>query len=180
MPYRHATGGNWVAQNRVCDDVMTSARTLIEALGTDFAGLVEYDETARWSDIDATSESLFNFVYGANLAEAVGLARLRVPRSHRAIVIAHSPPDAHRQPSGDVFFNTPAIPETIRITASEIDRCVELRLRIDALVVPPARAVLPWPDSLVEAVARTGGSFTQAASSHELADAIEDLGLRRP
>jgi hypothetical protein len=174
LPHEHSRGASGPVPTGVCDTVMTAAGELVSLLDADDE-IIEYDESARWSHLSSTTESPFAFTYGANLADAVALALVEDVRPAHVIVIAHSRPSAHGQPSGDVFFSTPPASPTVLATAAEIDRCAALDVTLDVVVVPPAGAPLPWPDEVRTAIERTGGALVQSTSPTELYDALRTV-----
>ncbi len=80
----------------------------------------------------------FDFIYGANLAHALELARQACTDSgsRRILVIAYNEPSAHNETSrGQTFFCYPPVAETRRAVEEQVARCQAENIRIDVVLL---------------------------------------------
>jgi uncharacterized protein with von Willebrand factor type A (vWA) domain len=104
----------------------------------DYLGLVGFSATAREIRPGELPEVSWDFAYGTNLQHALVLGRKMLASksgSKQIIVITDGEPTAHILDNGEVFFNYPAVPETIEATLLEVARCTRDRIVINSFVL---------------------------------------------
>ena len=69
------------------------------------------------------------------------------------IVVTDGEPTAHIEPDGEVLFNYPPIPETLRRTMAEVVRCTRAGIAINVFALDIERTQFPF----VEQIARVNG-----------------------
>ena len=92
----------------------------------DYLGIVGFSEVAREIRPDEVPTAMWDYVYGTNLQHALALARRMLSHQHgtkQIIVVTDGEPTAHVDDYGEVFFNYPPVPETLRRTMAEVIRC---------------------------------------------------------
>jgi uncharacterized protein with von Willebrand factor type A (vWA) domain len=92
----------------------------------DYLGIVGFSEVAREIRPDEVPTAMWDYVYGTNLQHALALARRMLAHEHgskQIIVVTDGEPTAHVDDAGEVWFNYPPIPETLRRTMAEVIRC---------------------------------------------------------
>ncbi len=110
----------------------------------DYLGLVGFSATAREIRPEELPEVSWDLAYGTNLQHALVLGRRMLASkggSKQIIVITDGEPTAHIQPDGEVFFNYPAVPETIEATLREVARCTKDRIVINTFVLDETGAL---------------------------------------
>ena len=83
-------------------------------------------------------EVSWDFVYGTNMQHAFVLARQLLAKqsgTKQIIMITDGEPTAHIEPSGDVFFNYPPVPETVDATLREVARCTRDGIKINTFML---------------------------------------------
>ncbi len=104
----------------------------------DYLGIVGFSATAREiTQMDLPSVS-WDFAYGTNLQHALELSRTLLRNesgTKQVIVITDGEPTAHIEDSGEVYFNYPAVPETIERTMREVLRCTNEHIVINTFVL---------------------------------------------
>lgn len=104
----------------------------------DFLGLVGFSATAREIRPHELPEVSWDFAYGTNLQHALALSRTMLAGkagAKQVIVITDGEPTAHVLEGGEVFFDYPASPETIRATLGEVVRTTRAGIRINTFVL---------------------------------------------
>src|SRR4029453_2327076 len=104
----------------------------------DCLGLVGFSETARVLRPEQLPEVSWDFVYGTNMQHGFALARKLLARqsgTKQIIMITDGEPTAHVTSSGDVFFNSPPVTETVEATLREVLRCTRDGIRINTFML---------------------------------------------
>lgn len=117
----------------------------------DYLGIVGFSATAREIDpLDLPSLS-WDFAYGTNLQHTLMLARKMLSKTSGAkqvILITDGEPTAHVEDDGEVFFNYPAVPETIERTLVEVRRCTREHIVINSFVLGATGALRSFVDRM--------------------------------
>ena len=125
----------------------------------DYLGIVGFSEVAREIRPDELPTAMWDYVYGTNLQHALALARRMLAHQHgtkQIIVVTDGEPTAHIDDYGEVFFNSPPVPETLRRTLAEVIRCTRAGIVINAFALDLQRTHYPF----VEQIARVNGGRT--------------------
>ena len=127
---------------------------------------------------------MWDYVYGTNLQHALALARRMLAHEHgtkQIIVVTDGEPTAHIDDYGEVFFNYPPIPETLRRTMAEVIRCTRAGIVINTFALDLQRTHYPF----VEQIARVNGGRTfyttpDALGGYVLVDFLQHRRVLRP
>ena len=150
----------------------------------DYLGIVGFSEVAREIKAEDLPTAMWDYVYGTNLQHALVLARrhagppARDQADHRGDRRrAHGP---HR-PDGEVFFNYPPEPETLRRTMAEVVRCTRAGITINVFALDLERTQYPF----VEQISRINGGRTfyttpDALGGYVLVDFLQHRRILRP
>ena len=97
------------------------------------------------------------------------------------IVVTDGEPTAHIEPDGEVFFNYPPMPETLRRTMAEVVRCTRAGITINTFALDLERTQYPF----VEQIARVNGGRTfyttpDALGGYVLVDFLQHRRVLRP
>ena len=125
----------------------------------DYLGIVGFSEIAREIRPDEVPTAMWDYVYGTNLQHALALARRMLAHEHgtkQIIVVTDGEPTAHIDDAGEVWFNYPPIPETLRRTMAEVIRCTRAGIVINTFALDLQRTHYPF----VEQIARVNGGRT--------------------
>ncbi len=125
----------------------------------DFLGIVGFSEVARRIEPEDLPTAMWDYVYGTNLQHALLLARTMLAHEHgtkQIIVVTDGEPTAHIEPDGEVEFNYPPVPETLRRTMAEVVRCTRAGITINVFALDIERTQFPF----VEQIARVNGGRT--------------------
>jgi len=125
----------------------------------DYLGIVGFSEVAREIRPDELPTAMWDYVYGTNLQHALALARRMLAHQHgtkQIIVVTDGEPTAHIDDHGEVIFNYPPVPETLRRTMAEVIRCTRAGIVINAFALDLQRTHYPF----VEQIARVNGGRT--------------------
>lgn len=119
----------------------------------DYLGLIGFSATAREISASELPSVSWDFAYGTNLQHALSLARQML--SHKTgnkqiIVITDGEPTAHVADDGSVFFNYPAVPETIERTMIEVRRCTNEHIVINTFVLNSTGALRSFVDRMTK------------------------------
>ena len=164
-------------------------------LGLEIDDYITYAEVARETSTEDAQEADFEYVYGANLAHALALARQAIAREAiarqavgRIVLVTYSLPSAHHTESGDVFFSVLPLPHTLDVTKMEARACAAEGIRVDTMLIlrpvsdaaatpEPTPASDPDPDPDPSAPRRIGMRFVEATitSDKDLIDFFQDL-----
>ena len=150
----------------------------------DYLGIVGFSEVAREIRPDELPTAMWDYVYGTNLQHALALARRMLAHQHgtkQIIVVTDGEPTAHIDDHGEVFFNYPPVPETLRRTMAEVIRCTRAGIVINAFALDLQRTHYPF----VEQIARVNGGRTfyttpDALGGYVLVDFIKHRRVLRP
>ena len=151
----------------------------------DYLGIVGFSEVAREIKPEELPTAMWDYVYGTNLQHALLLARTLLAHQHgtkQIIVVTDGEPTAHIEPDGEVFFNYPPMPETLRRTMAEVVRCTRAGITINIFALDLERTQFPF----VEQIARVNGGRTfyttpDALGGYVLVDFLQHRRvLRRP
>jgi uncharacterized protein with von Willebrand factor type A (vWA) domain len=125
----------------------------------DYLGIVGFSEVAREIRADDVPTAMWDYVYGTNLQHALALARRMLTHQHgtkQIIVVTDGEPTAHIDDHGEVFFNYPPVPETLRRTMAEVIRCTRGGIVINTFALDLQRTHYPF----VEQIAQVNGGRT--------------------
>ena len=125
----------------------------------DYLGIVGFSEVAREIRPDELPTAMWDYVYGTNLQHALALARRMLAHQHgtkQIIVVTDGEPTAHIDDYGEVHFNYPPVPETLRRTMAEVIRCTRANIVINCFALDLQRTHYPF----VEQIARVNGGRT--------------------
>lgn len=125
----------------------------------DYLGIVGFSEVARRIEPEDLPTAMWDYVYGTNLQHALLLARTMLAHEHgtkQIIVVTDGEPTAHIEPGGEVQFNYPPVPETLRRTMAEVVRCTRAGITINVFALDIERTQFPF----VEQIARVNGGRT--------------------
>ena len=118
------------------------------------------------------------------LEYALALARRMLAHQHgtkQIIVVTDGEPTAHIDDYGEVTFNYPPIPETLRRTMAEVIRCTRAGIVINTFALDLQRTHYPF----VEQIARVNGGRTfyttpDALGGYVLVDFLQHRRVLRP
>lgn len=125
----------------------------------DYLGIVGFSEVAREIKPEDLPGAMWDYVYGTNLQHALLMARKMLAHQHgtkQIIVVTDGEPTAHIEPDGEVFFNYPPVPETLRRTMAEVVRCTRAGITINVFALDLERTQFPFVDQ----IARINGGRT--------------------
>ena len=125
----------------------------------DYLGIVGFSEIAREIKPEDLPTAMWDYVYGTNLQHALAMARRMLAHQHgtkQIIVVTDGEPTAHVEPNGEVIFNYPPMPETLRRTMAEVIRCTRAGIVINVFALDLERTQFPF----VEQIARVNGGRT--------------------
>jgi uncharacterized protein with von Willebrand factor type A (vWA) domain len=125
----------------------------------DFLGIVGFSEVARRIEPENLPTAMWDYVYGTNLQHALMLSRTMLAHedgTKQIIVVTDGEPTAHIEPDGEVHFNYPPVPETLRRTMAEVVRCTRAGITINVFALDIERTQFPF----VEQIARVNGGRT--------------------
>ncbi len=150
----------------------------------DYLGIVGFSEVAREIKAEELPTAMWDYVYGTNLQHALVLARRMLAHEHgtkQIIVVTDGEPTAHIEPDGDVFFNYPPLPETLKKTLAEVVRCTRAGITINCFALDLERTHYPF----VEQIARVNGGRTfyttpDALGGYVLVDFLQHRRVMRP
>jgi uncharacterized protein with von Willebrand factor type A (vWA) domain len=150
----------------------------------DYLGIVGFSEVAREIRADEVPTAMWDYVYGTNLQHALALARRMLTHQHgtkQIIVVTDGEPTAHIDDYGEVFFNYPPVPETLRRTMAEVIRCTRGGIVINTFALDLQRTHYPF----VEQIARVNGGRTfyttpDALGGYVLVDFLQHRRILRP
>jgi uncharacterized protein with von Willebrand factor type A (vWA) domain len=150
----------------------------------DYLGIVGFSEVAREIRPDEVPTAMWDYVYGTNLQHALALARRMLSHEHgtkQIIVVTDGEPTAHVDDYGEVFFNYPPVPETLRRTMAEVIRCTRAGIVINTFALDLQRTHYPF----VEQIARVNGGRTfyttpDALGGYVLVDFLKHRRVMRP
>ncbi|MDA8357090.1 MAG: VWA domain-containing protein [Actinomycetota bacterium] len=117
----------------------------------DYLGIVGFSEVAREIKPEDLPSAMWDYVYGTNLQHALLLARKLLAHQHgtkQIIVVTDGEPTAHIDPDGEVFFNYPPVPDTLRRTMAEVVRCTRARITINVFALDLERTQFPFVDQI--------------------------------
>jgi uncharacterized protein with von Willebrand factor type A (vWA) domain len=150
----------------------------------DYLGMVGFSEVAREIRPDEMPTAMWDYVYGTNLQHALALARRMLAHEHgtkQIIVVTDGEPTAHIDDYGEVFFNYPPVPETLRRTMAEVIRCTRAGIVINTFALDLQRTHYPF----VEQIAQVNGGRTfyttpDALGGYVLVDFLQHRRVIRP
>ncbi|MHB1582265.1 MAG: vWA domain-containing protein [Acidimicrobiales bacterium] len=150
----------------------------------DYLGIVGFSEVAREIRPEELPAAMWDYVYGTNLQHALLMARRMLAHQHgtkQIIVVTDGEPTAHIEPDGDVVFNYPPRPETLRRTMAEVVRCTKAGITINIFALDLERTQFPFVDQ----IARINGGRTfytspDALGGYVLVDFLQHRRLLRP
>ena len=150
----------------------------------DYLGIVGFSEIAREIRPDEIPTAMWDYVYGTNLQHALALARRMLAHQHgskQIIVVTDGEPTAHIDDAGEVWFNYPPAPETLRRTMAEVIRCTRAGIIINTFALDLQRTHYPF----VEQIARVNGGRTfyttpDALGGYVLVDFLKHRRVLRP
>jgi uncharacterized protein with von Willebrand factor type A (vWA) domain len=150
----------------------------------DYLGIVGFSEVARQIAPEDLPTAMWDYVYGTNLQHALLLARTMLARQHgtkQIIVVTDGEPTAHIDPAGEVVFNYPPVPETLRRTMAEVVRCTKAGITINVFALDIERTQFPF----VEQIARVNGgrafsTTPDALGGYVLVDFLRHRRVLRP
>ncbi len=140
----------------------------------DYLGIVGFSAVAREIPPEELPTAMWDYVYGTNLQHALAVARSMLAHQHgtkQIIVVTDGEPTAHIDRDGEVQFNYPPVPETLRRTMAEVVRCTRAGITINVFALDIERTQFPF----VEQIARVNGGRTfsttpEALGSYVLVD----------
>jgi uncharacterized protein with von Willebrand factor type A (vWA) domain len=133
----------------------------------DYLGIVGFSAVAREIPPEELPAAMWDYVYGTNLQHALLLARTMLARRHgtkQIIVVTDGEPTAHVDEDGEVQFNYPPVPETLRRTMAEVLRCTRAGITINVFALDIERTRFPF----VEQIARVNGGRTFSTTPETL------------
>jgi uncharacterized protein with von Willebrand factor type A (vWA) domain len=150
----------------------------------DFLGVIGFSEVAREIRAEDLPTAMWDYVYGTNLQHALLLARRMLAHEHgtkQIIVVTDGEPTAHIEDGGEVYFNYPPVPETLRRTMAEVVRCTRAGITINVFALDLERTQFPF----VEQIARLNGGRTfyttpDALGGYVLVDFLKHRRVLRP
>jgi uncharacterized protein with von Willebrand factor type A (vWA) domain len=150
----------------------------------DYLGIVGFSEVAREIKPEDLPTAMWDYVYGTNLQHGLLMARKLLAHQHgtkQVIVVTDGEPTAHIEADGEVFFNYPPVPETLRRTMAEVVRCTRAGITINVFALDIERTQFPF----VEQIARINGGRTfsttpDALGGYVLVDFLRHRRVLRP
>ncbi|MGH9087392.1 MAG: vWA domain-containing protein, partial [Acidimicrobiales bacterium] len=150
----------------------------------DYLGIVGFSEVAHEIKPEELPTAMWDYVYGTNLQHALLLSRTMLAHQHgtkQIIVVTDGEPTAHVEPDGEVLFNYPPVPETLRRTMAEVVRCTRAGITINVFALDIERTQFPF----VEQIARVNGGRTfsttpDALGGYVLVDFLRHRRVLRP
>jgi uncharacterized protein with von Willebrand factor type A (vWA) domain len=133
----------------------------------DYLGIVGFSAVAREIAPEELPTAMWDYVYGTNLQHALLLARTMLAHRHgtkQIIVVTDGEPTAHVEPDGEVQFNYPPVPETLKRTMAEVVRCTKAGITINVFALDIERTQFPF----VEQIARVNGGRTFSTTPETL------------
>jgi uncharacterized protein with von Willebrand factor type A (vWA) domain len=133
----------------------------------DYLGIVGFSEVAREIRPEDLPSAMWDYVYGTNLQHALVLSRKMLAHQHgtkQIIVVTDGEPTAHIEDDGEVYFNYPPVPETLRRTMTEVVRCTRAGITINVFALDIDRTRFPF----VEQIAAINGGRTFATTPDQL------------
>jgi uncharacterized protein with von Willebrand factor type A (vWA) domain len=150
----------------------------------DYLGIVGFSEVAREIRPEDLPSAMWDYVYGTNLQHALLMARKLLAHQHgtkQIIVVTDGEPTAHIDPDGDVFFNYPPVPETLRRTMAEVVRCTRAGITINVFALDLERTQFPFVDQI--AAINGGRTFytnPDSLGGYVLVDFLQHRRVLRP
>ncbi len=150
----------------------------------DFLGIIGFCEVAREIKPEELPTAMWDYVYGTNLQHALLMARKMLAHQHgtkQIIVVTDGEPTAHIEPDGEVAFDYPPEPETLRRTMAEVVRCTRAGITINVFALDLERTQFPF----VEQIARINGGRTfyttpDSLGGYVLVDFLQHRRVLRP
>jgi uncharacterized protein with von Willebrand factor type A (vWA) domain len=150
----------------------------------DYLGIIGFSEVAREIAPEDLPTAMWDYVYGTNLQHALLMARKLLAHQHgtkQIIVVTDGEPTAHIEPDGEVTFNYPPRPDTLRRTMAEVIRCTRAGITINVFALDLERTQYPF----VEQIARVNGGRTfyttpDALGGYVLVDFLRHRRVLRP
>ncbi len=133
----------------------------------DYLGVVGFSAVAREIPPEELPTAMWDYVYGTNLQHALLLARTMLAHrdgTKQVIVVTDGEPTAHVDDDGEVQFNYPPVPETLRRTMAEVVRCTRAGITINVFALDVERTQFPF----VEQIARVNGGRTFSTTPQSL------------
>ncbi len=127
--------GNFLAAKKVA---MAMHALITSRYPTDYLGLVGFGERAQLLTPAQLPEVSWDYSYGTNMHHALLLARRLLARQRgtkQIVMITDGEPTAHLTNSGEVFFNYPAVAETVDRTVAEVMRATRDGITINSFVL---------------------------------------------
>jgi uncharacterized protein with von Willebrand factor type A (vWA) domain len=150
----------------------------------DYLGIVGFSEVAREIRPEDLPTAMWDYVYGTNLQHALLLARKLLAHQHgtkQIIVVTDGEPTAHIHPDGEVFFNYPPMPETLRRTMAEVVRCTRAGITINVFALDLERTQFPFVDQIAAINGgRTFYTTPDALGGYVLVDFLQHRRVLRP
>jgi uncharacterized protein with von Willebrand factor type A (vWA) domain len=150
----------------------------------DYLGVVGFSEVAREIKPEDLPTAMWDYVYGTNLQHALLMARTMLAHQHgtkQVIVVTDGEPTAHIQPDGEVFFNYPPTPETLRRTMAEVVRCTRAGITINVFALDLERTQFPFVDQIAGINGgRTFYTSPDTLGGYVLVDFLQHRRVLRP
>jgi uncharacterized protein with von Willebrand factor type A (vWA) domain len=150
----------------------------------DYLGIVGFSEVAREIKPEDLPTAMWDYVYGTNLQHALLLARRLLAHQHgtkQIIVVTDGEPTAHIQPDGEVFFNYPPMPETLRRTMAEVVHCTRAGITINVFALDLERTQFPFVDQIARiSGGRTFYTTPDNLGGYVLVDILQHRRVLRP
>ncbi len=150
----------------------------------DYLGIVGFSEVAREIKPEDLPTAMWDYVYGTNLQHGLLLARKLLAHQHgtkQIIVVTDGEPTAHIDPDGEVFFNYPPVPETLRRTMAEVVRCTRSGITINVFALDIERTQFPFVDQIARINGgRTFSTTPDALGGYVLVDFLTHRRVLRP
>jgi len=150
----------------------------------DFLGIIGFSEVAREIKPEDLPTAMWDYVYGTNLQHALLMARKMLAHQHgtkQIIVVTDGEPTAHIEPNGEVAFNYPPVPETLRTTMAEVVRCTRAGITINVFALDLERTQFPFVDQIAKINGgRTFYTTPDSLGGYVLVDFIQHRRVLRP
>jgi uncharacterized protein with von Willebrand factor type A (vWA) domain len=150
----------------------------------DFLGIIGFSEVAREIKPEDLPTAMWDYVYGTNLQHALLVARKMLAHQHgtkQIIVVTDGEPTAHIEPDGEVFFNYPPVPETLRMTMAEVVRCTRAGITINVFALDLERTQFPFVDQIAKINGgRTFYTTPDSLGGYVLVDFLQHRRILRP